>query len=227
MNEGNSAGGGHEGLSPAPPAVPDRVTSYSTEKSVGTPKHITTSGPTSSGSRVAIASPAARHHHHQQHQPTQGKGIASKQQQASQQQKSQLPSAQLPVPLSPLPLQQQTTEATAATPAAETPAPASSSSSSSSTSIIDSSVSPPQAKRQRLDNDQPSSLGSSSSSSSIVGTASSNIVGSLLPASVAASNEVGGVSSTALQDLNALKKRILQQKLQILRNLKERWESNT
>ncbi|XP_039480990.1 helicase domino isoform X1 [Drosophila santomea] len=210
MNEGNSAGGGHEGLSPAPPAVPDRVTPHSTETSVAPAKSTSTTVPAGAGS-VGAALPATRHH---QHIATQVKGIAS-----SSKQQKQLASAQLPVPLSPLPQQQQqTAEATAAA-----AAPAHSNVSTSvSSNTIESSVSPPQAKRQRVDNNE-----DRTNASSIVGTAeSSNIVSSLLPASVASSSEVGGLSSTALQDLNALKKRILQQKLQILRNLKERHLEN-
>ncbi|KQS62282.1 uncharacterized protein Dere_GG22110, isoform B [Drosophila erecta] len=210
MNEGNSAGGGHEGLSPAPPAVPDRVTPHLTETSVAPAKSNSTTVPAGAGSAGA-ALPATRHH---QHIATQVKGIAS-----SSKQQKQLASAQLPVPLSPLPQQQQqTAEATAAA-----AAPAHSNvSTSGSLSTIEGSASPPQAKRQRLDNNE-----DRTSASSIVGTAeSSNIVSSLLPASVASSSEVGGLSSTALQDLNALKKRILQQKLQILRNLKERHLEN-
>jgi len=204
MNEGNSAGGGHEGLSPAPPAVPDRVTPHSTEISVA-PANSTSTTVRAAGS-VGAALPATRHH---QHIATQVKGIAS----SSSKQQKQLASAQLPVPLSPLPQQQQqTAEATAAA-----AAPAHSNVSVSS-STIEASVLPPQAKRQRLDDNE-----DRTSAASIVGPAeSSNIVSSLLPASVASSSEVGGLSSTALQDLNALKKRILQQKLQILRNLKER-----
>jgi len=211
MNEGNSAGGGHEGLSPAPPAVPDRVTPHSTEISVATAKTTTTTGAGSAGAAL----PATRHHHHI---ATQAKGIASS---SSSSKQKQLASAQLPVPLSPLPQQQQqTTEATAAA-AVAPPAHSNLSAASSIISTIEASASPPQAKRQRLDNNE-----DRTSATSIVGTAgSSNIVGSLLPASVASSTEVGGLSTTALQDLNALKKRILQQKLQILRNLKERWVS--
>ncbi|XP_002138575.3 helicase domino isoform X1 [Drosophila pseudoobscura] len=221
MNEGNSAGGGHEGLSPAPPAVSDRVTLHSTEKSVALPKlnttttAATTTTTVTSNRTTAAALPASRY-------SAQPKGVRSISRQHQQQ---QLPSAQLPVPLSPLPPQQQTTEATAATPVAAPPTTTTtlvSSAHSATTSIIEASASPPQAKRQRLDN----SPNSSQASSSIVGTASSNIVGSLLPASVASSSEVGGVSSEALQDSNALKKRILQQKLQILRTLKERHLEN-
>ncbi|EDW36128.1 GL16840 [Drosophila persimilis] len=221
MNEGNSAGGGHEGLSPAPPAVSDRVTLHSTEKSVALPKlnttttAATTTTTVTSNRTTAAALPASRY-------SAQPKGVRSISRQHQQQ---QLPSAQLPVPLSPLPPQQQTTEATAATPVAAPPTTTNtlvSSAHSATTSIIEASASPPQAKRQRLDN----SPNSSQASSSIVGTASSNIVGSLLPASVASSSEVGGVSSEALQDSNALKKRILQQKLQILRTLKERHLEN-
>lgn len=204
MNEGNSAGGGHEGLSPAPPAVSDRVTLQSTEKSVTTPK--STASTTSHNNKSTAATI--------QHLKT------------SKQEQQQLLSAQLPVPLSNL-----STEATAAA----TPAAASIYSTSVTTVEVthtDSTVVPPQAKRQRLENtetvgDQSSSSTSSNNNSNIVGAVSSNIVGSLLPASVVASSEVGGANSSGLQDLNALRKRILQQKYQNLRNLKERYVHQT
>lgn len=204
MNEGNSAGGGHEGLSPAPPAVSDRVTLQSTEKSVTTPK--STASTTSHNNKSTAATT--------QHLKT------------SKQQQQQLLSAQLPVPLSNL-----STEATAAA----TSAAASIYSTSVTTAEVahtDSTVIPPQAKRQRLENtetvgDQSSSSTSSNNNSNIVGAVSSNIVGSLLPASVVASSEVGGANSSGLQDLNALRKRILQQKYQNLRNLKERYVHQT
>lgn len=205
MNEGNSAGGGHEGLSPAPPAVSDRVTLQSTEKSVTTPKSTTASTITSHNNKTTTTATT-------QHLKTTSK----------QQQQQQLLSAQLPVPLSNL-----STEATAAAP---TPAAAASTTYSPTAEITDSTVVPPQAKRQRLDNtetvgDQSSSTSSSSNnnSSNIVGAVSSNIVGSLLPASVVASSEVGGANSSGLQDLNVLRKRILQQKYKNLRHLKERY----
>lgn len=199
MNEGNSAGGGHEGLSPAPPAVSDRVTLQSTEKSVTTPK-----------------STATAHNNNKSSSAT--STVATTQQKPSkqQQQQQQLLSAQLPVPLSNL-----STEATAAA----TPAAAStySSNSAKADTSVSESIAPPQAKRQRLeDTEVGGEVASDNSNSNIVGAVCSNIVGSLLPASVVASSEVGGAISTALQDLNALKKRILQQKYQILRNLKER-----
>ncbi|XP_017865744.1 PREDICTED: helicase domino isoform X1 [Drosophila arizonae] len=203
MNEGNSAGGGHEGLSPAPPAVSDRVTLQSTEKSVTTPK-----------------STATAHNNNKSSSAT--STVATTQQKPSkqQQQQQQLLSAQLPVPLSNL-----STEATAAA----TPAAAStySSNSAKADTSVSESISPPQAKRQRLeDTEVGGEVASDNNNSNIVGAVSSNIVGSLLPASVVASSEVGGAISTALQDLNALKKRILQQKYQILRNLKERHLEN-
>lgn len=206
MNEGNSAGGGHEGLSPAPPAVSDRVTLQSTEKSVTTPKSTAASTITSHNNKTTTTTAATT-----QHLKT-----------TSKQQQQQLLSAQLPVPLSNL-----STEATAAAP---TPAAAASTTYSSTSEITDSTVVPPQAKRQRLDNTETADeqLISTSSisinnSSNIVGAVSSNIVGSLLPASVVASSEVGGANSSGLQDLNVLRKRILQQKYQNLRHLKERY----
>ncbi|KAM8712283.1 hypothetical protein ACLKA7_012754 [Drosophila subpalustris] len=140
---------------------------------------------------------------------------------ASKQQQQQLLSAQLPVPLSNL-----STEAAAA--AAATPAAVSSPYSSLQQSTTEfpptDTTLPPQAKRQRLQ--AGGGGGETGNSSNIVGAIGSNIVGSLLPASVVASSEFGGASSSALQDLNALRKRILQQKYQILRNLKERHLEN-
>lgn len=206
MNEGNSAGGGHEGLSPAPPAVSDRVTLQSTEKSVTTPKSTAASTITSHNNKTTTTTAATT-----QHLKT-----------TSKQQQQQLLSAQLPVPLSNL-----SAEATAAAP---TPAAAASTTYSSTSETTDSTVVPPQAKRQRLDNTETvdeqlisTSSSSNNNSSNIVGAVSSNIVGSLLPASVVASNEVGGANSSGLQDLNVLRKRILQQKYQNLRHLKERY----
>lgn len=206
MNEGNSAGGGHEGLSPAPPAVSDRVTLQSTEKSVTTPKSTAASTITSHNNKTTTTTAVTT-----QHLKT-----------TSKQQQQQLLSAQLPVPLSNL-----STEATAAAP---TPAAAASTTYSSTSEISDSTVVPPQAKRQRLDNTETvdeqlisTSSSSNNNSSNIVGAVSSNIVGSLLPASVVASSEVGGANSSGLQDLNVLRKRILQQKYQNLRHLKERY----
>lgn len=200
MNEGNSAGGGHEGLSPAPPAVSDRVTLQSTEKSVTTPKSTASTAHNNNKSSSAVAT-------------TQQQQKPSKQ----QQQQQQLLSAQLPVPLSNL-----STEATAAATPAAAPTNSNSATAETSASVSDSTA-PPQAKRQRLeDTETRGEAASDSKNSNIVGAVSSNIVGSLLPASVVASSEVGGAISTALQDLNALRKRVLQQKYQILRNLKER-----
>lgn len=265
MNEGDSAGGGHQGPSPAPPAVPDRRSTFSTVNNQTTPTiitiattHVTTASatatatlsaaqsttvtttsarsfqqvftqqqlqlqqqqhqsltPFSGGSAVINSSSVANnqsHHHMQQASTHYVAGVAatvSNPQQQKHQQRIFVTQIQTPTVSSYSSSALLATSATARTYISSTVGGA---------VPLATTNSSPLSKRLKID---------PTTTESVVPGTGSNVISSLLPIILSTSEKTNVTAAAAAaspqQNVNTLKKLIIEQKYLRLRNLKEKY----